>query len=305
MQGVQGVQGDQGLTGLQGLQGIQGGTGPTGPPGPQGANGADGAGVSILGSYNTVAELVAAHPTGNVGDAYLVGGNLYVWSANSNAWLDVGNIQGPQGQQGIKGDTGPTGPQGQQGPQGAQGPEGPLGPQGLQGIQGPQGDSGATGPQGIQGIPGQAYPFNTAEYINRTGQSIAPANIRNSRVEFPDPLLTINPKVTPIDSSRFEVVETGFYRIYYKFIAYRFSATAPVGTYFFSIYKDNTELYPQTTMLAHFTINGDYETVQDEHLTNCTAGTELSVRCTSYAGTLPTSFSYELAYIQFEKIADY
>jgi len=113
-----------------------------------------------------------------------VAGHLYVWSVTDDAWIDVGQIQGPQGEPGIqglqgttgnagpqgpKGETGDTGPQGIQGVQGLQGEigtEGPEGPQGTQGIQGsegsqgPKGDNGATGlqgpegPQGLQGLKG-------------------------------------------------------------------------------------------------------------------------------------------------------
>lgn len=61
--------------------------------------GTDGTSVSILGSYNTLAELEAAHPTGSVGDGYIVAGDLYVWDGSS--WLDVGRIQGPAGQDGT------------------------------------------------------------------------------------------------------------------------------------------------------------------------------------------------------------
>lgn len=69
--------------------------------GVYGEKGADGTSVTILGSYNTLAELQAAHPTGSLGDAYMVSGDLYVW--NGSAWGDVGQIQGPQGPQGIAG----------------------------------------------------------------------------------------------------------------------------------------------------------------------------------------------------------
>jgi hypothetical protein len=69
--------------------------------GTYGEKGADGTSVTILGSYNTLAELEAAHPTGNLGDAYMVAGDLYVW--NGSIWQDVGQIQGPQGPQGISG----------------------------------------------------------------------------------------------------------------------------------------------------------------------------------------------------------
>lgn len=66
-----------------------------------GAKGEDGTSVTILGSYNTLADLEAAHPTGNLGDGYLVAGDLYTW--NGTAWTDVGRIQGPQGQPGQPG----------------------------------------------------------------------------------------------------------------------------------------------------------------------------------------------------------
>lgn len=72
--------------------------------GAKGADGADGTSVTILGHYDTYAELAAAHPTGSSGDAYMVGADLYVW--NGSAWENVGQIQGPQGDTGPKGDTG-------------------------------------------------------------------------------------------------------------------------------------------------------------------------------------------------------
>jgi hypothetical protein len=57
-----------------------------GPVGSQGIQGASGTSVTILGSYPTYAALVAAHPTGNPGDAYIVTdtGDLYVWSVNTS-----------------------------------------------------------------------------------------------------------------------------------------------------------------------------------------------------------------------------
>jgi hypothetical protein len=119
-QGIQGVQGEQGVQGPQGIQGVTG------------QNGTDGTGVTILGSYANYAALVLAHPTGSIGDSYITDdtGHLWVWSATSSSWVDVGQIVGPQG---------PVGPQGIQGPQGEQGIQGPQGIQGIQGIQGPSG----------------------------------------------------------------------------------------------------------------------------------------------------------------------
>ncbi len=92
------------------FKGEKGDPGPAGPQGPQGEPGADGTGVTILDAYATEEELRAAHPTGQPADAYLVDGDLYVWSAQENDWLNAGTIQGPQGE------PGPTGPAGPQGP---------------------------------------------------------------------------------------------------------------------------------------------------------------------------------------------
>lgn len=68
--------------------------------GLNGSNGQDGTSVTILGSYDTLAELQTAHPTGNAGDAYIIGGNLYVWAIDDAEWENVGNIQGPAGADG-------------------------------------------------------------------------------------------------------------------------------------------------------------------------------------------------------------
>lgn len=77
--------------------------GPQGQQGEQGEPGADGTGVTILGSYDSLGDLQEAHPTGNDGDAYMVDGDLYVWSSTDSQWKNVGQIQGPAGPQGVPG----------------------------------------------------------------------------------------------------------------------------------------------------------------------------------------------------------
>lgn len=124
-QGERGLRGPQGATGATGPQGERGPQGATGPQGPKGDKGEQGTGVTIKGRYDSLSALIAAHPKGNEGDAYMVGVNLYAWSGTE--WIDCGNIQGPKGD---KGDTGPQGLRGEQG---------------LQGLQGPQGIQGAAG----------------------------------------------------------------------------------------------------------------------------------------------------------------
>ena len=69
-----------------------------GPQGPVGPQGPAGTGVTILGSFDSPSELP---PTGSNGDAYLVQGDLYVWSGTE--WDNVGTIQGPKGSPGDDG----------------------------------------------------------------------------------------------------------------------------------------------------------------------------------------------------------
>lgn len=78
--------------------------------GPQGPKGETGAALAIKGSFPSLEELQEQHPTGTLGDAYMVGSRLYSWSGS--AWADCGDIKGPKGDQGIQGERGPTGPAG-------------------------------------------------------------------------------------------------------------------------------------------------------------------------------------------------
>ena len=114
--GASGTAGATGATGASGTAGATGATGPTGASGtagatgPTGATGAAGTSVTILGEYANLAAIQAAHPTGSPGDSYLVySGDLYVWSANTSQWVNVGNIEGPTGATGATGATGPSG----------------------------------------------------------------------------------------------------------------------------------------------------------------------------------------------------
>ena len=94
-QGEQGIQGEQGLPGEKGDKGDTGETGPQGPQGeqgPQGPQGEAGTSVNIIGSFENPSELP---DLGELGDAYLINGELYVWDGTN--WINAGNIQGPQG----------------------------------------------------------------------------------------------------------------------------------------------------------------------------------------------------------------
>ena len=97
--GAVGPTGPKGPTGPQGPTGPKGPTGPQGPTGPKGPTGPTGpAGTSftIMGTYGTLYDLQQAHPTGKLGDAYMVGDDVYIWSEN-DAWESIGQLQGPPG----------------------------------------------------------------------------------------------------------------------------------------------------------------------------------------------------------------
>lgn len=163
LESLVGPEGAQGPEGPQGPQGPEGPQGPQGLQGEQGPAGVDGTGVTILGSYADESALISAHPTGSPGDAYLVDGDLYVWSESSDEWINVGTIQGP------KGDTGATGPSGADGADGDDGREVELQKNAthvqwryvgdvswvdlvpLADITGPQGEPGADGADGGNG----------------------------------------------------------------------------------------------------------------------------------------------------------
>ena len=68
---------------------------------PKGDKGDTGNGLTIMGYYDNLGALQAAHPTGAPGDAYGVGTgapyNIYVWDNVDGVWLDNGQLIGPAG----------------------------------------------------------------------------------------------------------------------------------------------------------------------------------------------------------------
>lgn len=96
------------------LASIKGAKGDQGDVGPKGETGAP---LSIKGSFPTLDELQEQHPTGGLGDAYMVGTHLYSW--NGSAWQDVGDIKGPKGDPGTPGTPGAPGADGKDGAAGA------------------------------------------------------------------------------------------------------------------------------------------------------------------------------------------
>lgn len=128
--------------------------GEKGDKGEPGVKGETGAALAIKGTKNSTSDLPKA---GKAGDAYMIGGDLYVWSETT--WTNVGRVKGeigqtgPQGPIGPRGPQGPTGAKGEKGDQGEQGPRGFTGEQGANGIQGPRGETGPRGAKGDKGDP--------------------------------------------------------------------------------------------------------------------------------------------------------
>ncbi|MCD8200598.1 MAG: hypothetical protein LUD47_00810, partial [Clostridia bacterium] len=187
------------FSGIKGETGEKGEQGEKGDKGDTGEKGTDGTSVTILGHYDSEEQLLEAHPSGSLGDSYMVGTDLYVWTGDG--WTNVGRIQGEQGKQGEKGDTGDAGADAGfgeitaeyiedggepnvtvetdgdntakdlyfkfydlKGEKGEQGEKGEKGDTGEKGETGEKGDKGDQGDQGVEGEKGeQGEPGATPE----------------------------------------------------------------------------------------------------------------------------------------------
>lgn len=73
--------------------------------GDKGDTGEDGKSFSIKAQYATYEQLIAAHPTGQPGDAFFVGTDnnpdLYIWLEDDNEWMNNGPIKGVKGDPGF------------------------------------------------------------------------------------------------------------------------------------------------------------------------------------------------------------
>lgn len=96
-----------------------------GDTGPKGDTGDIGIGTIIKGHYNSYSEFIAVHPSGSLGDAYIVDGSYYYW--NENGWANAGSVRGDTGETGSKGDKGDKGDTGEKGSRGDKGETGATG----------------------------------------------------------------------------------------------------------------------------------------------------------------------------------
>lgn len=77
------------------------------PRGYTGATGPQGTGTAIKGTRTSKAQLDDEFPDGPPTDAYLVNGEIYIWS-ETEKWHSAGSLRGPTGE---KGETGAPGPE--------------------------------------------------------------------------------------------------------------------------------------------------------------------------------------------------
>ena len=110
--------------------------GEQGKKGDQGERGEQGRGLMILGAFETLADLMAAVPDPEPGDAYGVGEtapyDIYIFG-DDGTWENHGQLQGPQGEPGRDGEDGKPGADGAPGKDGQPGKDGAPGANGQDG----------------------------------------------------------------------------------------------------------------------------------------------------------------------------
>lgn len=132
------------------------------PKGEKGDPGPQGEGLHANGTYESVEALQQARPTGEAGEAYLIGGHYYVWDEVAGTWKDGGALQGAKGDPGAtftpsvsaegvlswtSSDAGVAAPASAN----IRGPQGLPGTNGLDGSPGADGEDGATFTPSIDG----------------------------------------------------------------------------------------------------------------------------------------------------------
>lgn len=110
--------------------------GEKGDTGEKGEKGETGAAIAIKGTKNSTADLPK---TGQAGDAYMIGGDLYVWS--DTTWTNVGRVKGEKGEKGEPGQKGDP-------------PKMTISDAGTWVVEGVDTGKQAMGPKGERGDPG-------------------------------------------------------------------------------------------------------------------------------------------------------
>lgn len=221
--------------------------GEKGEQGEPGVKGETGAALAIKGTKNSTSDLPK---TGQAGDAYMIGGDLYVWS--DTTWTNVGRVKGEVGQTGPQGPAGPAGPQGptgakgEKGDQGEQGPRGFTGEQGANGIQGPRGETGPRGAKGDKGDPLKYTDLTQAQKQEMANMVEVPTNLSELKSDISHRTVTDeekrswNEKPSDMDlknaTNVFFVTSNSHYSYNVQFYSYFRVNNSPIVT--FDIPKD-------------------------------------------------------------------
>lgn len=188
-----------------------------GDTGPKGDTGDIGIGTIIKGHYDNYSEFIKVHPSGVLGDAYIVNGSYYYW--NENGWANAGSVKGDTGERGETGSQGVKGDTGEKGDTGATGAgitikgsydtyadlikDHPTGSEGesylvngslyvwngkswenVGNIKGDKGDTGDTGSQGVKGDTGNNGFSPIVNVDHDTGQIVITTQNGSSTISF-------------------------------------------------------------------------------------------------------------------------
>jgi hypothetical protein len=189
------------------------------------------------------------------------------------------------------------GPPGQPGAPGLQGPQGQPGHDGLQGPAGPAGITGATG---AQGDPGPGYPVNAYAAVNTSDQTFRLTEFWNTDVKFPVDDIQINPKVERISDEQFRALESGVYRVYYKFEAWDSTVSTNSWNWGVALLVNGSFIRKTAVRFG----GSQFVTYSDYSLLRLNSGDTINLHGIGGGGITADNLTLDHAYISFEKISD-
>ena len=208
----------------------------------KGDKGETGAGLNVLGSLSSSEDLPEI---GIAGDAYLINGDLYVWSEASQLWLNVGNIKGEKGDKGE---------------------------QGIQGLKGDKGDKGDTGEKGEKGDAFTYEDFTPEQLVLLKGEQGEKGDKGDKGDEYDDTeirgLISSLSKRIELLENQSPPIEVNDIKLLYNFnnlkrgyaegtISLQTSGEANAGKYYIKWADENGELseYEEITVFEMFGVN--------------------------------------------------
>ena len=191
-------------------------------------------------------------------------------------------------------------------PGGPMGPTGPAGPPGLPGptgAQGPTGLQGATGPQGVTGAAGPGYPFNILAATSAEGVVIEDLTIPGL-IPFDEQVLSVNPQVTQLNPTTFEVNTSGVYEIMWNLNMFSDRTTA-FWTEFFMRVNGVDVQFTTITLAVEAGVGATTPTgVSGFAFLPLAAGDEFQLSMILYDSDIFSQHTIEAPYITFRRVSD-